>query len=72
MPGGHTNEGNSYNFNDNSARWQSQYTATFRSDHPGGVQFVLVDGSVRFLEDAIAKETLFALITRAGGEIDRD
>lgn len=68
---GHTNEGNVYNFNDNSARWQSQFTATFRSDHPGGAQFVLVDGSVRFIDDDIAKEALFALITRAGGEINQ-
>lgn len=42
---------------------------TFRSDHPGGVQFVLVDGSVQFLETEIDTPTLFALITRAGAEV---
>lgn len=66
---GHTGEGRTFNFNDPAARWDSAFTATFRSDHPGGVQFVLLDGSVQFLRTEIAKETLFALITRAGEEV---
>jgi prepilin-type processing-associated H-X9-DG protein len=40
----------------------------FRSDHPGGVQFVMLDGSVRFLptdSDPLVRD---ALVTRAGGE----
>jgi hypothetical protein len=40
----------------------------FRSDHPGGVQFVLVDGSVQFVEQAVDYPVLRALVTRAGGE----
>jgi prepilin-type processing-associated H-X9-DG protein len=40
----------------------------FRSDHPGGVQFVMLDGSVRFLSDSSSAEVRRALVTRAGGE----
>jgi prepilin-type N-terminal cleavage/methylation domain-containing protein/prepilin-type processing-associated H-X9-DG protein len=41
---------------------------TFRSDHPGGVQFAMVDGSVRFIHDSLDMAVLNALATRAGGE----
>ena len=37
-----------------------------RSDHPGGVQFVLLDGSVHFLADAASPDMHRALVTRAG------
>jgi prepilin-type N-terminal cleavage/methylation domain-containing protein/prepilin-type processing-associated H-X9-DG protein len=40
----------------------------FRSDHPGGAQFVFVDGSVRFVPETIDYPVLGALVTRAGGE----
>ncbi len=42
----------------------------FRSDHPGGVHFVLVDGSVHFLHDSIDETLLDTLATRAGGEVE--
>jgi prepilin-type N-terminal cleavage/methylation domain-containing protein/prepilin-type processing-associated H-X9-DG protein len=41
----------------------------FRSRHPGGVNFVFGDGSVRFLKDTINLPTYRALATRAMGEI---
>jgi hypothetical protein len=41
---------------------------TFRSDHPGGCVFTMVDGSTRFVEDSIDRKTLQAVGTRAGGE----
>jgi prepilin-type processing-associated H-X9-DG protein len=41
----------------------------YRSDHPGGAQFVFVDGSVRFLDESIEYPTLRALVTRAGEEV---
>jgi prepilin-type N-terminal cleavage/methylation domain-containing protein/prepilin-type processing-associated H-X9-DG protein len=41
---------------------------SFRSDHPGGVNFAMVDGSVRFIADTIDKAVLDALATRAGNE----
>jgi prepilin-type processing-associated H-X9-DG protein len=40
----------------------------FRSDHPGGAQFVFVDGSVRLIPDEIDYPVLRALVTRAGEE----
>ena len=42
----------------------------FRSDHPGGVQFVFVDGSVHFIQESIQYPVLRALVTRAGAEAD--
>lgn len=39
------------------------------SDHPGGAQVCMADGSVRFLSSAIAPEVLRALATRRGGEV---
>jgi prepilin-type N-terminal cleavage/methylation domain-containing protein/prepilin-type processing-associated H-X9-DG protein len=41
---------------------------TFRSDHPGGVQFVMLDGSVRMLATESDPVVRLALVTRAGGE----
>ena len=42
---------------------------TARSFHGGGVNAVLMDGSVRFVRDAIEPATWRALATRAGGEV---
>ncbi|WP_372719652.1 DUF1559 domain-containing protein [Novipirellula sp.] len=42
---------------------------TASSDHPGGVQMSLMDGSVRFITDSIDMETWWALGTKAGKEI---
>jgi len=42
---------------------------TFRSDHPGGANFCLVDGSVRFISENIDADLLDALATREGGEV---
>jgi len=48
--------------------FQVEYDS-FRSDHPGGVNFALVDGSVRFVSDQIDQTVLKALATRAGNEV---
>jgi prepilin-type processing-associated H-X9-DG protein len=40
----------------------------YRSDHSGGVYFVYLDGSVRFLPDTSDPLVRTALVTRAGGE----
>lgn len=40
-----------------------------RSRHPGGVNVLLCDGSVRFVADQVTATTWTGLATRAGGEI---
>ncbi len=40
-----------------------------RSSHPGGVNSLLGDGSVRFIKDSVNLETWRALGTRNGGEV---
>jgi prepilin-type N-terminal cleavage/methylation domain-containing protein len=53
----------------NTAEYQKPISnRVFRSDHPGGVQFVLLDGSVRFLKTESDPEIRKALVTRAGEE----
>lgn len=41
----------------------------FWSLHPGGCQFLICDGSVRFLKETLDPQVFRALATRAGGEI---
>lgn len=50
------------------AKYASALTA-FRSDHPGGAQFLMVDGSVQFITDAIEQAALHASATRNGQEV---
>lgn len=56
----------------NSRKVYAHEYEAFRGDHPGGVNFVMLDGSVRFIEETISDQTLNALATRAGGEIITD
>ncbi|HCK42252.1 MAG TPA: prepilin-type cleavage/methylation domain-containing protein [Planctomycetaceae bacterium] len=54
----------------NPVDYQTPHSSrTFRSDHPQGVQFVMLDGSVHFLDDSVDSEIRRALVTRAGDEI---
>ncbi|WP_165249502.1 DUF1559 domain-containing protein [Paludisphaera soli] len=41
----------------------------FASRHPGGCQFLMGDGSVRFLKQSLAPPVFRALASRAGGEV---
>lgn len=56
----------------NAERILQNNKRVYRSDHPGGAQFVFVDGSVRFIETDIEYPVLRALVTRAGEEIVND
>jgi prepilin-type N-terminal cleavage/methylation domain-containing protein/prepilin-type processing-associated H-X9-DG protein len=47
----------------------SEGTSEAYSFHPGGANFLLGDGSVRFLKETIAMRIFTNLVTRAGGEI---
>jgi prepilin-type N-terminal cleavage/methylation domain-containing protein/prepilin-type processing-associated H-X9-DG protein len=42
--------------------------SNFRSDHPGGCQFLMADGSVHFLQEQMDYFAYRGLSTRAGGE----
>ncbi|CAN5745256.1 DUF1559 domain-containing protein [soil metagenome] len=44
-------------------------SATPNSNHPGGVNIALADGSVKFIKDTINLPTWWALGTRNGGEV---
>ena len=48
------------------------WTKAFRSDHAGGANFAVCDGSVRFVGDWVDADVLDALATRAGGEVTAD
>ena len=49
--------------------WEQQ---SFRSRHPGGAQFCLVDGSVRFVSETISSEAYRTSCSRNGDEITNE
>ncbi len=59
------------NFTYDDPNWWPN-THSFRSAHPGGLNFALADGSVHFIEQGIELEVYRALATRAGKEVVGD
>lgn len=49
--------------------WKWEYALSFRSRHPGGVQFAYADGSVRFAANSVDLTVYRALATIRGGEV---
>jgi prepilin-type processing-associated H-X9-DG protein len=55
-----------------TTNWASRFAYTntgFKSHHPGGCNFLFVDGSVHFLKQSINMYTYCALGSRNGGEV---
>ena len=53
----------------NRNRALPQYCYGFRSQHPGGMNVAMTDGSVRYLKETVSVPVYRALSTRAGGEV---
>jgi prepilin-type processing-associated H-X9-DG protein len=54
----------------NSGGWPDQATyANASSNHSGGVNTLMADGSARFIKDSVAQKTWWSLGTRASGEV---
>ena len=43
--------------------------ANAQSNHSGGVNFLMGDGSVKFVKNSISRTTWWALGTKAGSEV---
>ncbi len=61
-------DGRTWTSLDVGCRFSNAY-AGFKSEHPGGANFLFCDGSVRFLKESIARTTYAALGSKAGSEI---
>lgn len=54
---------------DHSPNSDEGHFEDFRSYHPGGINVVMGDGSVHFIENQISESTFQSMGTRAGGEV---
>jgi prepilin-type N-terminal cleavage/methylation domain-containing protein/prepilin-type processing-associated H-X9-DG protein len=52
--------------------FQDRRLSAIGSNHPGGADVVMADGSVRFLADSISQQLLSRYSTRSDGELIRD
>jgi prepilin-type N-terminal cleavage/methylation domain-containing protein/prepilin-type processing-associated H-X9-DG protein len=55
--------------NTSNNNWIRMKLSSMSSAHSGGANVALADGSVRFLTDSTSQTVLWALATRAGGEV---
>jgi prepilin-type N-terminal cleavage/methylation domain-containing protein/prepilin-type processing-associated H-X9-DG protein len=61
---------NTWSCDDAANDWVNDAGASAASSHhPGGVNLLFADGSVRFIKDSVATTTWWALGSRAGGEV---
>jgi prepilin-type processing-associated H-X9-DG protein len=71
----YVNTGQQYDIDFTSSRLgtsdtrQAYLVVTSRGYHPGGVNSLMLDGSVRFTKSSISVPSWRALGTRAGGEV---
>ncbi len=67
----HVNTPNGLTCQDNGAQSPGDATdaLTATSNHPGGVDVGMADGSVRFIKDSIAANIWWALASRSGSEV---
>jgi prepilin-type N-terminal cleavage/methylation domain-containing protein/prepilin-type processing-associated H-X9-DG protein len=69
-----TPNGGQYKFNycrlgcNNGCNWDSGFSMPTSSNHSGGVNVLMTDGSVRFVKDSTAVRTWYAIGTKAGNE----
>ncbi|MEM8865467.1 MAG: DUF1559 domain-containing protein [Planctomycetota bacterium] len=69
--GSHANTGGVFNATEieNAEQFKLNELLSFRSDHPGGVMMLYVDGNVRFVREDTDEAILDAFATREGGEV---
>ena len=61
---------NTFSCDDANSSWVNDAgAATASSRHPGGVNVLMADGSVKFIKQTVSTVTWWALGTRSGGEV---
>jgi len=71
VPGGEEAMARILGVTDHSPNYELGHLDDFRSEHPGGANFVFGDGSVHFLSDDIDTVVYRAIATIEGGEIGK-